>query len=155
MSRAIPSIPALLMRGLTKRCPWCGQGKLFRRWFTLPERCPRCGLRFEREEGAFLGSLAINFGVTAAVFIAVLVTWVALTLPDVPAVPVAVTSVVLTVVLPLAIYPFAKTTWAAIDLLLNWDREDIRALARAMRDRDAEPGSADDGPGPAPSAGGR
>jgi uncharacterized protein (DUF983 family) len=130
---AIPSVPAMLLRGLTKRCPWCGRGKLFRRWFTMAVRCPRCGLRFEREEGAFLGSLAINFGVTGLVFIAMLVTWVALTLPNVPAVQLTVASVLVAVLLPLLVYPFAKTTWSAIDLLMNrMDSEDIRALVRGM-----------------------
>jgi uncharacterized protein (DUF983 family) len=128
-----PTVFAMLLRGLTKHCPWCGRGKLFRRWFTMAERCPRCGLKFEREEGAFLGSLAINFGVTGLVFIAMLVTWVALTLPDVPVVELTVASVLLTVLLPLLIYPFAKTTWSAIDLLMNrMDGEDIRTLMRGM-----------------------
>jgi uncharacterized protein (DUF983 family) len=130
----IPSVPLLLGRGLTRRCPWCGRGKLFRRWFTLPERCPRCGLRFEREEGAFLGSLALNFGVTSVAFIAVLVTWIALTLPDPPVVLITVASVAVALVLPLLIYPFAKTTWTAIDILLRWEeRRDIQEMVRGSR----------------------
>jgi uncharacterized protein (DUF983 family) len=129
----LPKIGVVLVRGLTRRCPWCGQRKLFQRWFTLPERCPRCGLRFEREEGAFLGSLAINFGVTGLVFIAELVTWIALTLPDPPVVAITVTSVLIAVVLPLIVYPFAKTTWAAVDILMHWmDRDDLRELAGHM-----------------------
>jgi uncharacterized protein (DUF983 family) len=122
VARATPKFSAVLIRGLTRRCPWCGQGKLFRRWFTLPERCPRCGLRFEGEEGAFLGSLAINFGVTSLSFIFVLVTWIALTLPDPPVVLITVASAAIAVTLPLVIYPFAKTTWAAIDILMRWDQ---------------------------------
>lgn len=134
MAQPIPRISAVLIRGLTKRCPWCGRGKLFRHWFTLPERCPRCGLRFEREEGAFLGSLAINFGVTSLAFIAVLVTWIALTLPDPPVVLITVASVGTALVLPLVIYPFAKTTWAAIDIVMRWDqRTDIQELMQGAR----------------------
>jgi uncharacterized protein (DUF983 family) len=123
VARVTPKFSAVLSRGLTRRCPWCGQGKLFRRWFTLPETCPRCGLRFEREEGAFLGSLAINFGVTSLAFILVLVTWIALTLPEPPVVLITVASVAIAVTLPLVIYPFAKTTWAAIDILMRWDHK--------------------------------
>jgi uncharacterized protein (DUF983 family) len=132
VTRSVPSISSLLLRGLTKRCPWCGQGKLFRRWFTLPERFPRCGLKFEREEGAFLGSLALNFGVTGLVFIVVVLVWMALTLPDPPVVAITVTSVLITLLLPLLLYPFAKTTWTAIDLLLHWDerRDDDRSAGR-------------------------
>lgn len=67
MSRC-PSAASLLFRGLTKRCPRCGQGGLSRRWVRLVERCPRCGLRLEREEGAFLGAFAINWAVTGVAF---------------------------------------------------------------------------------------
>jgi hypothetical protein len=84
-------------------------------------------MRFEREEGAFLGSLAINFGVTSLAFIGVLVTWIGVTLPDPPVLPITVASVAIALVLPLVIYPFAKTTWAAIDILMRWDqRMDIQ-----------------------------
>ena len=30
----------------------------------MAERCPRCGMRFEREEGFFLGAYVVNFAVT-------------------------------------------------------------------------------------------
>src|ERR687894_1733050 len=41
----------LLLRGITKRCPVCGEYRLFRRWFTIVEHRPRCGFRLERVEG--------------------------------------------------------------------------------------------------------
>ena len=37
--------------GTTRRCPRCGSGHLFRRYFTMVDDCPRCGLHFEREQG--------------------------------------------------------------------------------------------------------
>jgi uncharacterized protein (DUF983 family) len=141
---AIPSISVVLVRGFARRCPWCGQGKLFHRWFTLPETCPRCGLKFEREEGAFLGSLALNFGVTSLVFIVVLVTWIALTLPEPPVALITVASVAIALILPLVIYPFAKTTWTAIDILMRWDqRTDIQDLIRGTA-TDARPPTDDE-----------
>ncbi|HEY1764156.1 MAG TPA: DUF983 domain-containing protein, partial [Opitutaceae bacterium] len=33
------------------------------------KECPSCGLRFERDEGFFLGSMSINYGVTLAFFL--------------------------------------------------------------------------------------
>lgn len=48
---APPLLSRLLWRGLTKRCPACGQGRLFVHWFTMRQRCRRCGLEFERIEG--------------------------------------------------------------------------------------------------------
>lgn len=120
MSRpAPPSRSRMLLRGLAKRCPWCSRGRLFSGWFRLAERCPRCGLRFEREEGAFLGSLALNYGVTGLLFIALLVGWLVATLPDLEIVPLMVAGLAVAVGVPLAFYPFAKTIWAAIDLLMH------------------------------------
>jgi uncharacterized protein (DUF983 family) len=39
-----------LCRGLLKRCPHCGEGRLFSGWSQL-ERCPICGLVFARNPG--------------------------------------------------------------------------------------------------------
>jgi len=43
-------IGTALGRGLRKRCPHCGQGRLLSGWSVL-ERCPACGLVFTREPG--------------------------------------------------------------------------------------------------------
>jgi uncharacterized protein (DUF983 family) len=115
----MPSSAALLVRGLTKRCPWCGQGGLFRSWLRMVERCPRCGLRFEREEGGFLGAIALNYGGTGLVFIAVLVGWIVLSLPDVRWGLLMAVSLAVMVIVPLVFYPFSKTIWSAIDLMLH------------------------------------
>ena len=40
-----------LVRGVTKRCPHCGQGRLFSGWAHHVERCPLCGLIYERNPG--------------------------------------------------------------------------------------------------------
>lgn len=85
----------------------------------MVERCPRCGLRLEREEGAFLGSLVLNYGVTGTLEIAYLVLALVLTLPK-PNVPALIAGAVgIAIVVPLVCYPFAKTTWAAIDMMLH------------------------------------
>ena len=54
----------LLVWGLCLRCPRCGARSLFRTWFSMYERCSVCQLRFEREQGYFLGAMYINYGVT-------------------------------------------------------------------------------------------
>ena len=92
---------------------------MFERWLRMVPACPRCGLVFEREEGAFLGSLAINYSITAIALIAYLVVVLVLTLPDPPVAALTAGAVGIAIVLPLGVYPFAKTTWAAIDLLLH------------------------------------
>jgi uncharacterized protein (DUF983 family) len=43
-------IATALKRGLRKRCPHCGEGRLFSGWSFL-ERCSICGLVFARNPG--------------------------------------------------------------------------------------------------------
>lgn len=40
---------------------------MFRGFFTLYERCPNCGIRYEREDGAWLGATALGYSVGALV----------------------------------------------------------------------------------------
>jgi uncharacterized protein (DUF983 family) len=44
-------IAAALGRGLRKRCPQCGQGRLFSGWAHHLERCSVCGLVYEPNPG--------------------------------------------------------------------------------------------------------
>jgi uncharacterized protein (DUF983 family) len=112
----------MLWRGLTKRCAVCGSGALFERWFRMKERCPRCGYRFEREEGFFLGAVVVNLAV-AEVLMALLcivpVIYLSATRPEASLWPVIVGGVVAAVVAPLFYYPFSKTIWVALELMLR------------------------------------
>ena len=44
-------IRTALARGLRKRCPNCGEGHLFSGWGRHIDRCPACGLVYERNPG--------------------------------------------------------------------------------------------------------
>ena len=61
----------ILTRGLTHCCPNCGANKLFQEgsFFALNPECPECGLKIERDEGFFLGSMSLNYGVTLVGFL--------------------------------------------------------------------------------------
>src|SRR5439155_10078089 len=63
--------------------------------------------------------LALNYGVTGLAFIALLVGWLAVTLPDVQIVPLMIASVAVVVIVPILFFPFSKTIWVALDLLLH------------------------------------
>jgi hypothetical protein len=52
------------------KCPRCGIGPMFGGLFHMHERCAHCRLKFEREPGYFLGSIYINYGVSALLTIA-------------------------------------------------------------------------------------
>lgn len=106
----------ILFRGLTRRCPRCGEWKIFERWFTMVDRCPRCNLRFEREEGYWVGAMTMNIGVTELLFAALLVIAVVLTWPDIPVWPLVAAGVAINGIFPVVFYPFSKTIWLAVDL---------------------------------------
>ena len=109
----------MLARGLFRRCPRCGGGKLFTGWLKMRPRCPRCGMCFEREEGFFLGAYVVNFGVmiiALALFIAV---GVAVTLPDPPPGKLALGGMAVGVIVPILFYPMSRTFWSAIDLIMK------------------------------------
>ena len=61
----------VLARGLTNRCPNCGGSTLFKpgSWFQVNKECPRCGLKIERDDGFFIGSMSLNYGVTLVCFL--------------------------------------------------------------------------------------
>jgi uncharacterized protein (DUF983 family) len=112
---AAPSRSKILWWGFTKRCPRCGAGKLFRRYFELVPDCPRCGLHFEREAGYFAGALAINIMVAGGLFAVVFVALLAATIPTVPVVELLAVLVPIVVLVPIIYYPFSKTVWMAVD----------------------------------------
>ena len=61
-------------------CPRCRTGKIFRKsLFLFPkmyERCPVCDLKFEREQGYFLGAMYISYGLgIGAILILALALW--------------------------------------------------------------------------------
>ncbi|MGH7958057.1 MAG: DUF983 domain-containing protein [Opitutaceae bacterium] len=63
----------IITRGLTNRCPNCGARTLFKKGtlFQINAQCPECGFQFERnnDEGFFLGSMSLNYGVTLVGFL--------------------------------------------------------------------------------------
>ena len=112
----------MIGRGLLKRCPLCGSGRLFTGWFRMKERCPGCGYLFEREEGFFLGAYVINLGIAQGLVILLAVVPLIVRLasdPDASLVPFVVGGVVGAVVAPIVLYPWSKTIWTAFDLILR------------------------------------
>ena len=114
----------ILVRGGTRRCPVCGSGGLFHRYFNLARVCPGCGLRFEREPGTFIGAIGMNTIVTFVSTFAIIVVGSLATLPDIPAVPLAVGTTLWAVAVAVLGLPFTKTLWLGIDLLMSPLRDD-------------------------------
>lgn len=112
----------MIGRGLTKRCPLCGSGGLYEGWFRMRERCPRCGYLFEREEGFFLGAYVVNLGITEGLLllggIIPLIVYLSSN-PEAGVLPFLLGCLAMAVVAPIAFYPFSRTLWAAIDLIIR------------------------------------
>lgn len=110
----------LVGRALTRRCPYCGGGNVFAGWFALKDRCPTCGVSFEREDGYFLGAYALNLIVAEGLGLG-------LALYLIFGTPIArldllwqeAIAVGLAVGLPVLFFPFSRTVWIALDLLVD------------------------------------
>lgn len=106
-------------RALLRRCPRCGEGGLFRHWFTMVPTCPKCAYRFEREEGFALGASVMSLVIGQIIAVAYLIVSLILTMPDPPLIGLVVGGIALVVGSGLFIHPFTKTLWAATDLVMN------------------------------------
>ncbi len=111
----------MLARGLFRRCPWCGgRGAFFTGWFSKADCCRSCGLRWRRGDAGFeLGAAAIAAMITLGPLIVAMTVMLAITWPDIAAVPMVIVLGVAGVVLPVVLYPVSYTLWQAIDLALR------------------------------------
>jgi uncharacterized protein (DUF983 family) len=130
---------AALLRGFRKRCPRCGERDTFVSWFQPRKACPRCELRFAKEEGGFLGAMTLNYALAIGLWLIVLIVGVVLTVPDVPVVPLMLLSAVVLIGVPLWFYPRSKMIWAAVEFLVLQGEPEYRPpVARDRRRRELE-----------------
>jgi uncharacterized protein (DUF983 family) len=57
----------MLGHGTRLRCPRCGVGQLYEKPFKMYVNCAYCDLKFEREQGYFIGAIYINYAATVAI----------------------------------------------------------------------------------------
>jgi len=92
----------------------------------MHERCAECGLRYEREQGYFVGAIYVNYAFTIALVVAVVLgldSTVGLTLRQ-----QLVLGVALAVVTPLLFFRYSRSLWLSLDYLVT--------LADERRERD-------------------
>jgi uncharacterized protein (DUF983 family) len=107
----------MLRYGLRLKCPRCGVGRLFRKAFRMYQQCRNCGLKFEREQGYFIGAMYINYGATVAIAVPgffLLDAFASLTIDQQLAlwVPFAI-------IFPLAFFHHARSLWLVLDYFFN------------------------------------
>jgi uncharacterized protein (DUF983 family) len=111
--------PRLLWRGLTRRCPLCGGGDVFRSFFLVKERCPRCNFPISREEGHWIGAIGMNTIVTFGLLLVTLLVVFALTWSDRRAAPVFISAFAVAGIIPLVFFGPSQTLWSAMYLLMR------------------------------------
>ncbi|MFW6073978.1 MAG: DUF983 domain-containing protein [Chloroflexota bacterium] len=108
--------PTLFVRGLTRRCPRCGEWNIFRGYFAHRPECPRCGLDLEPEDGYYVGAMTVNILCAEIMTVLILVIAIVLTWPDLPVLPLIAIGIGANLLFPVLFYPLSKTIWIAIDL---------------------------------------
>ena len=94
----------------------------------MDDPCPACGLRYEREQGYFVGAIYVNYALTTAVTLGTVLgldALVGISLAAQLGIGIALGALV-----PLVFFRYARSLWLAIDFLVS--RVDTR---RARRNR--------------------
>lgn len=111
--------PRLLWRGVRRRCPVCGGGRVVHGLFRVAERCPRCNFAIRRDDGHWIGAVGINTVVTFGLLLATLAIVFALTWSDRRGLPVFVSAFAVAAVVPVVFFGPSQTLWSAIDLAMR------------------------------------
>jgi uncharacterized protein (DUF983 family) len=104
---------------ITLRCPQCRRGPLFkgRFSFTMHERCPICGLKFDRGDGYYIGALGLNL--VLAEFVATAL-WLPLAVDrSVPLSTAYTVGIAASIGLPILGFRHSRSFWISLDRLLN------------------------------------
>lgn len=115
---AAPPRSLLIQRALQLVCPRCGEERMFRGLFHMLPQCSHCGLKYEREPGYFLGSIYINYGLTAVLSaIIYIVGRFRLHISNTLLLSVLVG---FCIVFPILIFRYARAWWLAMDLSFDY-----------------------------------
>ncbi|MEN9510032.1 MAG: hypothetical protein RLZZ621_2595 [Gemmatimonadota bacterium] len=114
------TVVQLMTRALRLRCPHCGGRAIFASFFQLKRHCPSCGLRLERGEGDyFVGAYLFNLIAVELILFFCVLGFVFLTWPNPPWQAITYVTGGLMLAGCMLCYPFAKTTWLAVDLAIR------------------------------------
>lgn len=116
------NLRTILWRSARLRCVRCGRGRLFRGWFHMNPRCENCGLPFERGPGYYLGSIYINYGLTALL---VVIGYFTLFFTEwLTGDALLWTATAFCVVFPLWFFRYARSLWLGMDYFFDPPKND-------------------------------
>ncbi len=98
-----------IINALRKRCPRCGEGKLFASLMRMHRRCPKCGLPLEPGPGYYIGALYPNYAITIVVVTAVY--WFCALVLGLDQSTTLWISLALLFIFPVWFYPHARSLW--------------------------------------------
>ena len=107
---------------LRLRCPRCLDGRLWRRFLTMNERCPTCGLEFEREPGYFTGAMVVSYGLAVPVLGALVIGL--MTIGGLDAVQALLIGDAIYLALVPFIFRYSRVVWLHFDWKIDPARED-------------------------------
>ncbi len=105
-----------LLAFLLLRCPHCLQGRIFYGLLKMHQRCPRCNILYEREQGFFMN--AIFFGYILG-FIAILPFNVILYIYEAPPIYFLVGTVLLLTLISPLVFRYSRALWMHLDEMLD------------------------------------
>ncbi len=114
-----PTKRTLTWRGFRKRCSACGERDIWAGWGRPVERCPRCGLAFERIEGHFVGAVGLNTCVSFVVMFVVLIVSMILTAPEFDLRILLPVNVGAALGMATWFMPISKTLWTSFDIMMR------------------------------------
>jgi len=131
MSSAANKDVSTLKAGLTLRCPYCGQGKLYKSYLKLDDACSNCGEDFSHADPADGPAVFVTF------IVGFLIMFAALLLEVKYGPPLWVHIVVwlpLALLLPLLLLPLLKSILVAVQFRLKAVEDRRGPVDRGERD---------------------
>jgi uncharacterized protein (DUF983 family) len=105
---AFPPAMTLLRRALMRRCPVCGKGRMFKSYFAMNERCASCGSIFWKNEGEWMGPMAMDYTAAGA---AALLTWLVTSWFDCSELTQFLLPVAATIMAGVIAIPWSRSLW--------------------------------------------
>lgn len=98
---------------LALRCPRCLRGRIWRSFLAMHERCPVCGLIYEREPGYFTGAMVVSYVLAVPILGAIVIGL--MTLGGLDAVAALVIGDLAYLALVPIIFRYSRAVWLHFD----------------------------------------
>lgn len=136
-----------MLNGIIKmKCPRCQESNLFSdpnpynlsKLLKMPDRCDKCGQKFEIEPGFFYGSMYVSYGLSIAYLVAV---WVAMIVlyPDFNVTEYLVIAVGSLIALTPLFFRLSRSVW--IHFFVKYDEHAIEKWQKKKTEEKTNPNS--------------